>query len=389
MMFVELPAQVSFTNYSSEDGLADDFVSGGIVIDNSNAKWFGTQSGISKLDGDVWTTYTTTEGLVDNYIQCLAIDDSDNLWIGTSNGVSFYDGTTFTNYTTVEGLPDNSINYLVVDNAGDVWIGTFSGLTKYDGSTFTTYTTADGMSSDLIGYLLPVGDDLWIGTYAGGVMKYDGSTFLNLTTADGLMDNNVSAIAVDADAQIWVGSYYGIAVLGAGNAVVATYTMAGVLFNEYIQDMSVDADGNVVICEFADYLNDGGVTVYDGTNWVTYEVTDGLIDKLVKRVKFDNDGYAWITTGGGVSKMDISSQAAELNYLPSADVYPNPFTDHISISGITGDFNYTIVDATGRIIVQESNVSNTEISLDNLAKGMYMLMYENQEISCSTKIIKQ
>ena len=46
LLFSDLNAQVSFTKYTAADGLADDFVCGGVCVDQDNNVWFGTQSGI-------------------------------------------------------------------------------------------------------------------------------------------------------------------------------------------------------------------------------------------------------------------------------------------------------------------------------------------------------
>jgi hypothetical protein len=96
-------------------------------------------------------------------------------------------------------------------------------------------------------------------------------------------------------------------------------------------DIVIDDDGNVIVLEFADYLSDGGVTVYNGTSWHTYVVTDGLIDVLVKRAEIDVDGFVWITTGAGISKMSLGSAVEQLSLL-QADIYPNPADNQIYIS---------------------------------------------------------
>ena len=50
--------------------------------------WFGTDEGLTKLSNQIWTSYTTTEGLTDNYINSITEDNNGNLWIGTNFGAS-------------------------------------------------------------------------------------------------------------------------------------------------------------------------------------------------------------------------------------------------------------------------------------------------------------
>ena len=72
-----------------------------VAIDAHGNKWFGTGNGVSKYDGTTWTTYTTNDGLIKNWIGVIAIDAQDNKWFGAGKfgGVSKFDGTTWTNYT--------------------------------------------------------------------------------------------------------------------------------------------------------------------------------------------------------------------------------------------------------------------------------------------------
>ena len=380
-------SQISFTNFTNVNGLADDFVSGGVAIDANNVKWFGTQSGLSKFDGTTWTTFTTTDGLVDNYVQCVAADNAGNIWIGTGNGVSKFNGSTWTTYTTEQGLPDNSVNYIAVDNSGNIWFATYSGLAKFDGTNFTTFTTSDGLSSDLITYILPVGTKIWLGTIGGGLACYDGSTFTSITSANGLPDDNTGAIEVDANGKIWVGTYHGLAVVNTSNVVETIYNLDNGLFNNYVQDIVIDDDGNVIVLEFADYLSDGGVTVFNGTSWHTYVVSDGLIDVLVKRAEIDDDGFVWITTGAGISKMSLGSAVEQFSLL-QADVYPNPTDNQIFITGLQTDVEFQFYDVCGKLSLSGNSFGGT-ISCGELPAGIYFLRFRSENEEYVARILKK
>ena len=388
LLFSDLNAQVTFANYTTTDGLADDFVCGGVCVDQANVKWFGTQSGVSKFDGTIWTTYTTTDGLVDNYATCIAYDNTnDKIWIGTNNGVSVYDGSTFVNYTTADGLVDNSTMDLVVDDNGIAWVTSFSGLSKIDNGTITNFTTVDGMSSDLTTRVLAVESDLYVGTLNAGFMIYDGSTFQAVGTEDGLLDNYVSAIEVDDAGNIYVGSYAGVTVFDASLTVTDTYTLAVELFNDYVQDIVIDGNGNLIILEYADYLSDGGVTVFDGTNWNFYTVEEGLVDVMVKKAELDIDGNVWITTGSGVSKMSLGSGVRSNYANAEASVYPNPASDYVRIANLDGAFSFQITDITGRVVADGQDVQSDYIDISNLTNSVYFITFENKGSLYSAKII--
>jgi len=388
LLFVQVSAQVGFTNYTQTEGLTDNYVCGGIAIDANNVKWFGTQSGLSRFDGTTWQTFNTDDGLISNYIQCVAVDNNSNIWIGTDNGVSKFDGTNFTNYTTTDGLADNSILYIACDPSGYLWFASFSGLSRYNGVTFSYYTTTEGMSSNMISYIYPIGSDLYIGTFDAGMMVFDGATFESITETDGLLSSAVTAIASDNNGKIWVGSYSGITVLNTDYSVSTTYTMTGALLNNYVQDIAIDDYNNVVVTEYADYLSDGGISMFSNSIWTNYVLTDGLVDVMTKRVEFDENSFAWITTGGGVSKMDTDASIG-LSFSSEVFVYPNPSTDKVFIDNSSGSFSYKIIDVDGRIVAAANDVDGNSINLNNIATGVYILNYNTNGKTFSSKIIKE
>lgn len=85
------------------------------------------------------------------------------------------------------------------------------------------------------------------------------------------------------------------------------YTVAstsGQLSNNYILEIETDRKGNI-------WFGTGeGVTKFDGTNWITYNVDSGLIAKNVQAIKEDIHGNIWVGTAdlenetGGVSRFN-------------------------------------------------------------------------------------
>ena len=66
-------------------------------------------------------------------------DPDGNLWFSTAKGVSRYDGQTFTTFTTKDGLSYNLVTSAFQDEFGYLWFGTWGhGVSRYDGQTFIT-----------------------------------------------------------------------------------------------------------------------------------------------------------------------------------------------------------------------------------------------------------
>ncbi|MBN2779315.1 MAG: T9SS type A sorting domain-containing protein [Bacteroidales bacterium] len=386
VLCVNLVAQVSFTNYTTADGLADDYVCGGVCVDNNNV-WFGTQSGVSKFDGSTFTTFTTEDGLVENYINCIAYDSNNQkVWIGTENGVSVYDGSEFINYTTSEGLIDNSAKSICVDQNGVAWIATFSGLIKIDNGEVTNFTTTDGLPSDLLTRVRSNSDKLYIGSLVSGLIVYDGVSFSSYGTSEGLVDNYVSAIAVVDEGSIYIGSYAGVSVLNQSFSVTDTYTMESELFNNFVQDILVDDDGNIFVCEYADYLADGGVSMFNGSTWTTYTTQDGLVDVMLKDAAFDQNGNIWLTTGSGVSKMSLGAGSALLLDQSPVMIYPNPAKEYFVIYGANENCKYEVLDLSGRVVKEGSSVNQTIVNCDDLKQAVYIIKLHYGEKVYSHKI---
>ncbi len=62
--------------------------------------------------------------------------------------------------------------------------------------------------------------------------------------------------------------------------------------------IAIDAQGNKW---FGTYK--GGVSKFDGTNWITYTTEDGLAGNIVCAIAIDAQGNKWFGTDAGVSQL--------------------------------------------------------------------------------------
>ncbi len=376
----DITAQV-FTNYTTAtSGLPDDFVNGGVVIDHNNNKWFGTSSGVAKFDDVNWTVYTTANGLIDNFVTCIAVDANNNIWVGTNSGVSKFNGATWTNFTSINGLPIDAINDIKEDANGNIWFSTFAGLSKFNGTTFTNYTILDGLPVDgIMNLTTDIHGNLWMGTMGGGISEFNGTTFTNFGASSNIVDTNITAIMVDHNDNKWVGTFFGTSVFNNSNVWAHNYTALDGLYGDYVRDIKEDSHGNIWIGIFVDYLFDGAITKFDGTNWISYAVPQGLVDYQVKELAIDQQDNIWIATGMGVSKFEDVTGITNVDSQISVSVYPNPASQflNISLNKNASLFNQKIeiVNAVGQKIEEINliNNQNSTISLENYSEGIYLL----------------
>lgn len=172
------------------------------------------------------------ERIKDGVVTGLAQDRQGLLWIATTEGLVRYDGYRFRRYLADRGdpgsLPGNVVRVVHRARDGRIWVGTEGeGVARYDPLTdrFERFGTAEGVPA------LPIralADDarggLWIGSTGGGVQRLDPAARRSEswrhdpTVANGLPDDRVSAMLVDREGHLWVGTWRGLIRLRAGAA---------------------------------------------------------------------------------------------------------------------------------------------------------------------------
>jgi two-component system sensor histidine kinase ChiS len=368
----------NFTNYTSNDGLADNIVNS-IAIENDGIKWFGTRNGISKLDGAAWTTYSETDGLVDNDVTSMAIDNQGNKWIGTYGGLSVYNGSTWTNYTTANDLTNNHITSIVIDNDNNKWISTFGGgLLKFDGTAWTSYRSINGaVFSD---YIISSHKDnqgqLWICYYFGGVTRINGDiwTFIPATSDAEFIRGSIKTVYNDSEGNHWFGSSgWGVSMLAADSTFTAYVHSDGASYREknMVNTIEKDSDNKLWCGTWG-----AGIMKFDGTNWTNVTTKNSnLIDDHIYAIKKDNLGSIWICTYGGISKLDKVTEIEELNNSKDFSVFPNPSNGEIKITKYRNFSFYNVFNNVGQLIQTGKctmNQSEETIFLQSKS-GVYIL----------------
>jgi ligand-binding sensor domain-containing protein len=381
----------TFTNYTDSTGLPHSNVNC-LVEDATGNMWFGTNNGLAKFDGiSVWTYYTTTTntGLADNTITAIAITSNGDVWAGTDFGVSVFNGTSFTTYTTADGLGNNRINYIAQAINGDVWMGDFSGATKYSSSTFTAYGTSAGLPFGGVSYVaFDSNDDVYMANGLYGFIKYDGAAFTIYNEAnDGLKSNSVRSITIDGADNKWIGTAEGVSLFNSSNTLVTHHTIMLVLpapdtLNP-VEDIKINSQGDVWTGVYVDYLGTaGGVAMHTGgSTWADYDVSDGLVGPVIRKMTIDASDNIWVATSTGVSKIsfitDIKDNLA--SELSGFTIYPNPTSNliNVTLNRVENKFNELIIYNATMQIVKQVIVSKEDysitLSLKDLDKGIYFV----------------
>jgi ligand-binding sensor domain-containing protein len=382
-----LSAQV-FTTWTTAQGLPSNDLRD-IAIAADGTIWLATSEGVVAFDGTNFTVHNTTShpGLAANDVYAIAATSTGEVWAGTDFGVSVFDGSTHTTYTTANGLGDDVIRNIKEAPNGDVWIATINGATRFSASSFTAFGSPEIPFGGTTYIAFAGNGDVLLGGGLGGMIVYNGSTFSTVTTAGGLLSNRIRSIAVNAAQERWVATSDGISVLDAANAHItdhgSVFTLPPPDELNPITDILVDDFGRVWAGVYVDYLvTEGGVSMYNGTDWTQWETSDGLAGPNVTRIAMDEDGNLWIATSTGLTRMSgINIGIAENTQAASFQVFPNPATSTITLVVDTQAGQqrpFEIYDAQSRRVMDGTLASGrSTIDVSTFDVGVYVARIGN------------
>lgn len=279
------------------------------ILSDGSIVWVGTSGGVIKYDLKTsdFHRYDVRSGLLSNGIFHLS-KLNDELVVGTyGGGLSILDekSNTWRNYNIQHGLGDAFIyDFLVLDN-GDIWIATWSGANRIKGGdldkpekweTFTVANTKGGLPNDWV-YGLDKGKngEVWFAT-EGGLARFKDEQWSTWKHSDGLgadYDLVKSQIKFTRD-PAKESSHH------ARQKIEMGLQDVDIAYNpNYIVALHVDNDGIVWVGTWG-----GGLSRFDGENWKTYTVADGLAANHVFMLGEETNGRLWVGTSEGLSRFD-------------------------------------------------------------------------------------
>jgi ligand-binding sensor domain-containing protein len=268
----------NFRNYTVENGLAQSQIND-INQDELGYLWIGTESGLSKFNGNSFTNYSMANGLPDNKIEKIYIDNTGVLWVGTPKGLAKYENNKFIPYLFSEPRRINDI----ISYQDQLYIATNNGLFRLDKNQFTSIES-DFDEPLYIRALVNVNDQHLICGSRTGIYNYHGefSVFQDST----FLDYNISDLDI-------VGNELIISTYGDG---LLKYSFADKVLRQYDltynRIRSIYADSSVVLCSTINGL-------MEVNDQVTYfNESNGLINQSLVCTFKDNEGNYWIGTDG-------------------------------------------------------------------------------------------
>ncbi len=242
-----------FSSYSTQNGLPDEYVAS-VFQHSSGTMWVGTRKGLAVFRDGHFQPFIERSGLPATVVSSIAEDREGHLWVGTDRGLfrstrppSCAAPTCDVQFTQLKSdeILDRYIRVVFADRAGTIWVGHRSRRAdRLREHRFVKFTTGNGLSSNAVRAIQEDRDGaLWIGTRGGGLDRLEDGRFTAYTTKDGLPNNSVQALFMDSEDVLWIGTRQGLSRLKNGK--FTTYTVTDGLFSSFVHSIVEDDDRNL------------------------------------------------------------------------------------------------------------------------------------------------
>lgn len=307
-------AQYRFDSWTTDNGLPQASINS-ILQTRDGFLWFATFGGLVRYDGLRFQVFNTgnTKGLRTGRFISLFEDRDGNLWINTEGqGLTRYKDEVFTTYTTAEGLPNNQIGQIAADASGDVLIEVGGQLLQWKNETFTPSTPAPDA-------LVEGSPQL---TRTGAIWYRDGSTLRKVeagkVTATIKTGLDVRIFYEDRAGRLWVGTRDDrLLMYEAGR--LTEYSEQNGYPRLHPSVIGEDRQGSIWFG-----TNGQGLFQFRDGRFTHYTAQDGLVGDSVRSISQDREGTLWVGTESGLSRLTVRvvSAYASRDGLAADNVYP-------------------------------------------------------------------
>ena len=296
--------------YTEEDGLGNRAVHA-LLNDQSGNVWFGTTAGFELFNGELFSNWTTHEGLLQNNV--LAIVQGKTMrWFGSEDGFTGYDGQYFYQYSSATGLPNSIIFTMLEDHNGAIWLGTNIGLVLFTGTEYIRFPQLG--EAPVLNLFEDHTGDIWLSGYGAVRVRFGNKQQKNEFTffgeEQGLSNNAVKCVAEDSFGNYWIGTDHGLNRLVIGkddHPHFFQYLYEQGITNAYITSLLVDHANRLWIGTFG-----GGLLRYASdpkTNQetiISFREKDGLISDWVSSIMADEQNNLWVGGRHGICKISFT-----------------------------------------------------------------------------------
>ena len=307
-----------------------------IYKDRTGALWLATlNSGLNKFDPrstkfqhQLVQPYLENT-LSHNNVTCFLEDIQGNLWIGTDGGgLNYYNvaNNTYKHFKhdpkNNQSLGSNAVLSLQYDTKGRLWVGTWDGgLNLFDEQTETfTRLINDPQdsqsisSNSIFAMLIDSQGRFWVGAYRGALELFDpdNKSFTHFIDSN-FPSHTTYEIFEDAAGDIWIGYLDGgLSLFEWEEGQIGNFTRF-----RYNQDSGLENAPFTVTTIYEDGQRNlwvgtqgAGLNLFNRNTktFKPFNKTHGLPNDVINGIQEDNQGFLWISTNKGISKLDLTDK---------------------------------------------------------------------------------
>lgn len=214
-----------FTFYTSANGLPGDRVR--MVAPDDREVWVATPRGLGRMDRNSrrWETFHAPEPLPSDNVYSVAVDDRF-AWVGTSKGVVRWDklAKRWEPFGHQQGTKEFAV-FDILSSGKTVWFATEKGLMRFGRQTgeWQRYGPQEGLTIGPVLELMRVGESLWL-LGREGIARFDlrSEAVSTFKQSEGLPSNLVTAFAPVAG-ETWISTDKGIVVYKPGSDAISPF----------------------------------------------------------------------------------------------------------------------------------------------------------------------
>ena len=324
-----------------------------LFVDRENSIWLSSLSRLIRFLGDRFIHYRLQTTSDSETVWSIAQDHSGRMWFGTQTKLLLQEADgTLSVFGTDHGIPEGAVRDVVADGAGNLWLGIEEqALVQFDLDSLTG-RTIDGTNGFEILDIAMAGDgQIWFSTLASGVFRYSPANG-ELTRFKTPNDTSAYSVDIGPDGSIWYGAddvgLVRMRLTGNGAYESSIVDADGQLHNRYFDHIRLVDENTVWVA-----TEEGGLYRYDNGEFERFGESTSLNDQTVYLVEqldngtvvvggeqglyqfrpgdpglahynqrngfigletnvhatfFDAEGYLWIGTVDGATRMDVSRQ---------------------------------------------------------------------------------
>jgi ligand-binding sensor domain-containing protein len=294
----------------------------GAVLDDNDGKYFLSGAGIVSGNGRSLSLLNDPLKVPNENIKQLVYELSGNgpqFWIATSQGAIAASAQrdnelNYVNYynTSNSEILSNDVFSIAVGPHQLRWFGTDKGISAlYDNKWLTP--DYQSLYPEVLFKYYPVtamaasryGDSLYVATEGGGVARVFKNNVDGISGASAyaqwgpinMPSDSVYSIFISKDGTQWIGTNKGVARHTGLNTLEnwTVFNTGNGLADNFVQSIAAEPFGKNIW-----FGTKGGVSVFDGTNWTSLTMKDGLVSNNILFIMTDKNGIVYLCADNGL-----------------------------------------------------------------------------------------